>query len=405
VTKVEFQDGSDVAENAHLFTIDSAPFDARLAEARARAASAKAGVTQAEAALSTAGSRVASAKARLDEARATSGAAKAMAQAGREETAAAEAESARAAADERRFSAVEQGAVSQQELARVQAEARAAAARLAAAKQREAAAAAQGSEAVAAERSAEEGVREAESQRVEAEARIASAKASVDEAEAAVQTAQLDVEYCTVRSPIAGRAGRRLVDSGNLVVANETTLVTVRRLDPAHVEFTVTEHDLAAVQRNMAARTLRVEVRLPEGPDAPRAGSLAFLDNAVDPATGTVRLRATVQNADGGLWPGRFARVRLVLDTMKGAVLVPAGAPQTSAAGPFVYVVKEDGTAELRPVRTGQRQGDLVVVTEGVKVGERVVSEGQIGVMPGGKVRVVEPPGAAPAPGATNGRP
>ena len=105
-------------------------------------------------------------------------------------------------------------------------------------------------------------------------------------------------------------------------------------------------------------------------------------------SSGTVMLRATVPNADHRLWPGQFVNVRLVLATLPRAVLVPAAAPQDSAKGPFVYVVKQDSTAELRPVKLGQRQGDLIVVEQGLKAGERVVVNGQLGVMPGGKVRV-----------------
>jgi multidrug efflux system membrane fusion protein len=116
------------------------------------------------------------------------------------------------------------------------------------------------------------------------------------------------------------------------------------------------------------------------------------LDNAVQDGTGTVKLRATIANPDHFFWPGRFVNVRLVLDTQKNAVLVPAVAPQNSAKGPFVYVIKQDSTAELRPVTLGQKQGDLVVINSGVKAGEKVVSNGQLGVTPGGKVRVQENP-------------
>jgi multidrug efflux system membrane fusion protein len=162
----------------------------------------------------------------------------------------------------------------------------------------------------------------------------------------------------------------------------------------------VTENDLSSVQRNMKGNP-RVEVRLPDDADHPLVGTLTFLDNAVQNETGTVGLRATVPNPDHRLWPGRFVKVRLVLSTMPGAVLVPAAAPQMSAKGPFVYVVKPDSTAELRPVKTGQRQGDLIVLQEGVKPGERVVVNGQIGVTPGGKVREV--PASAAGPGAETG--
>ena len=216
------------------------------------------------------------------------------------------------------------------------------------------------------------------------------AEAQVQQGEAAVETARLNLEYCSIRSPIDGRAGQRLVDPGNVVTANSGSLLLIQRLDPIYADFTVTESDLTAVQRNMARAALRVEVRLPEEPERPLAGELTVLDNAVQDTTGTVKLRATVHNGDHRLWPGRFVKVRLLLDTLPGAVLVPAAAPQLSAQGPFVFVVKQDSTAELRPVKTGQRQGDQVVVDHGLAAGERVVVAGHIGVMPGGKVHVEE---------------
>ena len=229
---------------------------------------------------------------------------------------------------------------------------------------------------------------------------VSVAEAQVRQNEAAVQTARLNLDYCTIRSPIAGRAGQRLVDLGNVVAPSNSSLLVIQRLDPIYADFTITEKDLSAVQQNMARRTLRVEVRLPDEPDKPRAGQLTFLDNAVQEGTGTVKLRATIANSDRRFWPGRFANIRLVLGTQESAVLVPAEAPQMSAKGPFVYVVKPDGTAELRSVTVGQRQGDLVVVDQGIKQGERVVTNGQLGVTPGRKVHVTQPAAAenAPAP-------
>src|SRR5207249_2930670 len=146
--------------------------------------------------------------------------------------------------------------------------------------------------------------------------------------------------------------------------------------------------DLTSVQQNMGRGTLKVEVRLPDEEEDARGGELTFLDNAVQSATGTVTLRATIPNADRRFWPGRFVRIRLVLSTLRGAVLVPATASQTSAKGPFVYVVADDESAQLRPVKIGQRQGDLLVIEDGLKAGERVVVAGQLGVTPGGKVKV-----------------
>jgi multidrug efflux system membrane fusion protein len=213
-------------------------------------------------------------------------------------------------------------------------------------------------------------------------------EAQVEQNVAAVESARLNLEYTSILSPIDGRAGRRLVDVGNVVTANSTTLLSIERLDPIYADFTVTENDFSAVQRHTSRGTLKVEVRLPDELEKPFVGELTFLDNAVQSASGTVMLRATIPNGSHQLWPGRFVNVRLILATMPGAVLVPAATPQDSAKGPFVYVVKDDATADLRPVKLGQRQGDLVVVEQGLKPGERVITNGQIAVTPGGKVRV-----------------
>ncbi|HEX7251260.1 MAG TPA: efflux RND transporter periplasmic adaptor subunit, partial [Thermoanaerobaculia bacterium] len=207
-------------------------------------------------------------------------------------------------------------------------------------------------------------------------------RAQVEQGEAALETARLNLQYCSIHSPIDGRTGHRLVDVGNVVTANNTPLLTIQRLDPIYADFTVTENDLTAVQQNMRRGSLQVEVRLPDEPAKPIAGSLTFLDNAVQNTTGTVNLRATVPNREHRLWPGRFVKIRLVLATLPGAILIPATAPQQSAKGEFVYVVKDDGTADFRPVTTGQRQGDLIVVENGLKAGEQVVVTGQIGVAP-----------------------
>ena len=217
---------------------------------------------------------------------------------------------------------------------------------------------------------------------------VAVSEAQVRLSKAAVDTAKLNLEYCFIRAPIDGRAGQRLVDLGNVVGPSAGGgLLVIQRLDPMYADFTIPEKDLTSVQRAIAAGQARAEVRLPDEPDKPRDGTLTFLDSAVQDGTGTVKLRASLANADWRFWPGRFVKVRLVLGTQKGAVLVPATATQTSAKGPFVYVVKDDSTAELRPVTVGQRQGDLVAISSGLKGGERVVTAGQLGVTPGGKVR------------------
>jgi membrane fusion protein, multidrug efflux system len=226
-----------------------------------------------------------------------------------------------------------------------------------------------------------------------AEARVKSAAASVD-------TARLNLEYCSICSSIDGRTGHRLVDKGNVVTAASmgpaTPLVTIERPDPIYADFTIAENDLLAVQQSMKQGSVKTEVWLPDSPRNIRTGDLAFVDNAVQDGTGTVMLRATLPNADHYLWPGRFVKIRLILRTIKNAVVIPVDAPQESAKGPFVYVVGSDSKAELRHVKLGQRHGESIVVEQGLKAGERIITLGQIAVMPGGDVRVE---GAAPATG------
>jgi len=214
-------------------------------------------------------------------------------------------------------------------------------------------------------------------------------KAQVEAAEAALETAKLNLEYCYIHSPIDGRAGARLVDVGNVVQANSTALLSVQRNDPIYANFTVTERDLPEVQKQISHRTLKALIWLPtDTSNEARTGIVEFLDNTVQNGTGTVNLRATIPNGDRHFWPGQFVNVRLVLGTNEGAVLIPSEATQVSQRGPFVFVVKSDDTAELRPVVLGQRQGSDVVVTGGLSAGERVVVVGQMTVRPGGKVRV-----------------
>jgi membrane fusion protein, multidrug efflux system len=246
-----------------------------------------------------------------------------------------------------------------------------------------------------------------------ARAAVNSADEAIKVDQAAVESAKVEISYCYIRSPIDGRAGQRLVDIGNVVspgggsssrtAINSTnsggsnSLLVIERLDPIYADFTISQNSLTAVQQQMRNGSLTAEVRLPDTANAPVVGQLTFLDNSVQDTTGQVNLRATIPNGDHRFWPGRFVNIRLILNTIHQAVLLPATAPQMSAKGPFVYVVKQDSTAEQRPVTLGQRQGDLIVIEEGVQAGERVVINGQLGVTPGGKVLIEQPHDAANA--------
>lgn len=238
-----------------------------------------------------------------------------------------------------------------------------------------------------------------------ASAEVNSADETIKVDAAAVESAKVEISYCYIHSPIDGRAGQRLVDIGNVVnpggsgggssggagSPGSNSLLVIERLDPIYADFTISQGNLTSVQEQMRAGRLTAEVRLPDSIDQPVVGQLTFVDNAVQDATGQVSLRATVPNVGHRFWPGRFVNIRLILSTLHQAVLVPATAPQMSAKGTFVYVVKQDSTAEQRVVTLGQRQGDLVVIEQGVAAGEQVVTAGQLGVTPGGKV-MIEPP-------------
>lgn len=245
-----------------------------------------------------------------------------------------------------------------------------------------------------------------------ARAMVRSADETIQVDKAAIDTAKVQLSYCYINSPIDGRAGQRLVDIGNVVnpgssnnssESESNALLVIDRLNPIYADFTISQNNLSAVQQEMQRGSLTAEVRLPDAASDPVTGQLTFVDNAVQNETGQVTLRATLPNPDQRFWPGRFVNVRLVLSTVQGAVLVPVSAPQMSANGSYVYVVKPDSTAEQRPVSLGQRQGDLIVVEKGVAAGEQIVTNGQLGVTPGGKVAVRQPGANNPAAAAANG--
>src|SRR5262252_10215807 len=213
------------------------------------------------------------------------------------------------------------------------------------------------------------------------------AVANAQKSQAATEAAQVNLDWCYIKSPINGRIGLRNVDVGNLVGPSTVPLVTIQGLDPIYTDFTVAENDLPLVRKYLGGPNVKVETYLADGSIAPRLGDLYFIDNAVQPGSGTVRARGAAPNPDRALWPSEFVRVRFVLDTLKDATLVPTQAVQISQAGPFVFVVKSDNTVELRPVTPGQRQeGDLTVIENGVKPDETVVVTGQLALAPGAKI-------------------
>lgn len=213
------------------------------------------------------------------------------------------------------------------------------------------------------------------------------AVANAQKSQAAAEAAQVNVDYCYIKSPINGRIGLRNVDVGNLVGPSSASLVMIQGLDPIYTDFTVAETDLALVRKYLGGPNVKVQTWSPDQKVPPRTGDLYFIDNAVQPGSGTVKARGVTPNPDRALWPSEFVRVRFILDTIKDARLVPSQAVQISQSGPFIFVVKKDNTVDLRPVKPGQRQdGDLMVVESGVEPEETVVVTGQLALAPGAKV-------------------
>ncbi len=222
---------------------------------------------------------------------------------------------------------------------------------------------------------------------------------------ALVEAARLNLGYCSIRSPIDARAGSLLVQRGNLIKAIDgAPLVVLNRVDPVFVSFSVPERRLAEVKAARAAGQLAVLATLAGEEAQPLSGELSFVDNSVDRTTGTIRLKASVPNRQRRLWPGQFVDVRLSIGKQADAVVVPSPAIQTGQSGAFVFVVRQDLTTEVRPVVTGPEVDGVVVVEKGVEAGERVVTDGQIRLVPGSKVEL-KPPVTTPGPAAAGARP
>jgi multidrug efflux system membrane fusion protein len=222
------------------------------------------------------------------------------------------------------------------------------------------------------------------------EAGIGSTRAALSSDLAAVDRAKLDLSYCEIHAPISGRAGNLLVHAGNLVKVNDVPLVVIHQIAPVFVNFSVPEEHLPAIRRLSANRKLAVSVSSQDDPGRTASGSLSVIDNVVDASTGTIHLKATFENRDGLLWPGQFVTAVLTLDTIRNATVVPAETVQSGQRGQFVYAVKPDNTVEIRMVTAGPAFGAKMVIEKGVAPGDMVVTDGQLFLYPGAKVRAVD---------------
>jgi membrane fusion protein, multidrug efflux system len=217
---------------------------------------------------------------------------------------------------------------------------------------------------------------------------VANLQAAQKAEQALVQNARVQLSYTTIRTPIAGKTGNLTVTAGNLVRANDTTaMVTITSSAPIYVTFSVPERDLVRIRQNSGAQDLVVQVVIPGDESNSAMGKLSLVDNTVDPATGTVRLKATCQNDDRRLYPGQFVNVVLTLGTQTAAVVVPSQAVQIGQDKTFVYVIKSDSTVEMRTVKTGTTIDNMTTIEEGLKPGEQVVTDGQLRLVPGAKVQ------------------
>src|SRR6266404_1176677 len=219
-------------------------------------------------------------------------------------------------------------------------------------------------------------------------AAIESAKAQIGASKSAIENMKVQLSYTVIHSPIDGRTGNIMVKQGNIVTANTTDLVTIAEVQPIYVTFSVPEAQLSEIKKYMAIGKLPVTATSQDDNTQKENGLLTFVDNTVDAATGTIKLKGTFPNTNRKLWPGEFVRVTLKLTTQNNALVVPNQAVQTGQDGQFVYVVKPDKTVEMRPVVTGNRVDQELVIDRGLALGETIVTEGQLRLAPGSRVQL-----------------
>lgn len=212
--------------------------------------------------------------------------------------------------------------------------------------------------------------------------------ALVNADKANVENNRLQLSYCTIKSPINGRVGSVLVNRGNIVKANDVVMLTINQVNPIYVTFSVPERNLSDIKKYSALKELPVEVMIDKTDATAEKGVLTFVDNAVDPSTGTIRLKATFRNGARRLWPGQFVNVVLTLYTQKKAIVVPTQAVQSGQAGQYVYVVKSDMSTELRPVTVARTFANGTVIEKGLAPGDKVVTDGQLRIYAGAKVQI-----------------
>jgi multidrug efflux system membrane fusion protein len=360
VLQVHFAEGQNVRRGDILFTLDPAPFEAALRQAKATLARDNAQVQQVKASLSQ--SLAAEKQSEANLARDT-----------------AQLENGRA--QERRYkSLIDDGAVSSEQYETV----RTAAAALEATVEADRAAVASAQAAIQA-----------------AQATVANVEASVEADQAVVDNARIQLNYTVIRAPMDSRTGGLLVHPGSAVKARDDSspMVVLNQIQPIYMAFAVPQKYLADIEKYQAAGTLRVGVVLPGQETESARGALTFVNNTVDPATASIQLKATFANQDNRLWPGLFLNVLLTLTTEPNAIVIPSQAIQTGQQGPYVFLIKPDFAVETRNVVVERTVGGDAVIQSGLAVGDRVVADGQVRLVPGARVELRSSPSPTPQQG------
>ena len=230
----------------------------------------------------------------------------------------------------------------------------------------------------------------------QAKALVGQLQASIKSDEAQIETAKLNLSYATIKAPIDGRLGARLVDAGNMVRASEAApLVTIAQTRPIDIVFTVPQENQNKVREKQAREPLVVQAIGEDGKTLLSTGKLTLIDNQIDQATATLKLKGSFGNEDERLWPGLFVNVRLIVNMRRGVPTVPAQTVQDGPNGSYAYVIKDDNTVERRPVEVAAVQDGIAVITKGLTPGEKVVVDGQYRLTNGSRVRLTEPKSAA----------
>lgn len=349
ISRIHFTEGQDVKRDDPLFTLDQRPFEAALSQAEANLGRDRAQLQQAEAALAQSVAAESQAEANL---------ARDMAQL------------QNANVQVRRYKElIQDGAISSEQYDQVRTTALSMDATIKADQ--------------AAVTNAKAAIRSAQ-------ATTETIRASIKADQAVVENARIQLGYTVIRSPFDGRTGNLLVHIGSAVKARDTNspLVVINQTHPIYVSFSVPEQSLADIRKYRAAGSIRVDALIPGQEGTPVRGELVFVNNTVDPSTGTIQLKASFPNSDNRLWPGQFLNVLLTLTTEPNAVVIPSQAIQTGQQGSYVFVVKPDLTAEIRSITPGLALDGDTVVQKGLAPGERVVTEGQIRLVPGTRVDI-----------------